>query len=133
MSAWGWHPPHLVDNADTQYLGDHHWQQCSCFRFTVSFASICLSMCQSVCVSVHLFRINLKFFKTHNYWLAQLLYVSLFPGLELKTSRMHISRCLGIFPENHGRGISVRVWNKTTSFPTYILIVVVIIMSVALR
>ena len=52
--------------------------------------SICLSMWQSVCVFVHLFRIKLKFLKTHNYWLAQLVYVTLIPGLELKTCRIHI-------------------------------------------
>ena len=79
-----------MDNTDTQYLGDQHWQQCWCFRFSFLFVSICLSMCQSVCVSVHLFRINLKFLKTHNYWLAQLLHVSLVSGLELKMCRMHI-------------------------------------------
>ena len=90
MSPLGWHPPHLVDNTDTQYLGDQHWQQCWCFRFSFFFVSICLSMCHSVCVSLHLFRINLKFLKTHNYWLAQLLYASLVSGLELKTCRMHI-------------------------------------------
>ena len=90
MSPLGSHPPHLVDNTDTQHLGDQHWQQCWCFRFSFFFVPICLSMCQSVCVSVHLFRINLKFLKTHNYWLAQLLHVSLVSGLELKMCRMHI-------------------------------------------
>ena len=34
-------------------------------------------MCQSVCVSLHLFKINLKFLKDHNYWLAQFLHISL--------------------------------------------------------
>ena len=86
----GWHHLHLVDNKDTQYLVDQHWQQCWCFRFPFFFVSICLSLCQSVCVSVHLFRINLKFLKTHNYWLGQVLYVSLASGLELKPCRMHI-------------------------------------------
>ena len=89
MSPFGWHHPHLKDNKDTQYLVDHNWQQCWCFRFSFFFESICLSMCQSVCVSVHLFRINLKFFKTHNYWLAQLLHLSLVSEIELKTCRMY--------------------------------------------
>ena len=35
--------------------------------FFFFFVSICLSMCQVVCVSVHLFTVNLKFLKTHNY------------------------------------------------------------------
>ena len=83
-------PLHLVDNTDTQYLGDQHWQQCWFFRFFFLFVSICLSMCQSVCVSVYLFTINLKFLKTHNYWLAQLVYVSQVSGLELKKGRLHI-------------------------------------------
>ena len=26
MSPLGWHLPHLVDNTDTLYLGDQHWQ-----------------------------------------------------------------------------------------------------------
>ena len=39
-------------------------------------------MSQSVCVSVHLFTINLKFLQTHNYRLAQ--HVSQVSGLELK-------------------------------------------------
>ena len=49
-----------------------------------------LCLCQSVGVSVHLFRNNLKFLKIRNCWLAQLLYVSLVSALELKTCRMHI-------------------------------------------
>ena len=90
MNLIRWHPPHLVDKTDTQYLGDQHWQQCWCFRFSFFFVSICLSMYQSVCVSVHLFRINLKFLITHNYWQAQYLSVSLVSGLELRKCRMHI-------------------------------------------
>ena len=117
INLLGWHPPHLVDNTDTQYLGDQHWQQCWCFRFSFFFVSICLSMCHSVCVSVHLFRINLKFLKTHNYWLAQLVYVSLVSGLELKRSEC-ISKCLGSLPKIHGRDISVRIWDKTVSSAT---------------
>ena len=60
-SPLGWHTPHVVDNKDTQYLGDQHWQQCWCFRIFFFFVSTCLFMCQSVCVSVHLFTSNLKF------------------------------------------------------------------------
>ena len=41
--------------------------------FFFFFVSICLSMCQSLCVSVHLFTVTLKF-----------LNVSLVPGLEFK-------------------------------------------------
>ena len=47
MSPLGGDPPHPVDNTDIQ----------------IYFASICLSISQSVCVSVHLFTINLKFLK----------------------------------------------------------------------
>ena len=90
MSPLGWHRLHLVDNTDTQYLGDQNWQECWGFRLCFFSVSICLSMCQSVCVSVHHFKINLKFLKTHSYWLAQLLHVSLVLGLELKICRMHI-------------------------------------------
>ena len=78
-------PPHLVDNTDTQYLRDQHWQQCWCFRFFFLFVSICLSMCQSLCVSVHLFTVTLKF-----------LNVSLVPGLELKSAAC-LLKCLGTF------------------------------------
>ena len=114
MTPLGWHSPRLVDNTDTEYLGDQYWQQCWCFRFCFFFVSICLSMCQSVCVSVHLFRINLKFFKTHNYWLAQLLHVSLVSEIELKTCRMHITM-LRNSSKKHGRGLSVTVWDKKNS------------------
>ena len=76
-SPLGWHTPHVVDNKDTQYLGDQHWQQCWCFRFFFFFVSICLFMRQSVCVSVHLFTSNLKF-------------LSLVSGLELKKCRLPI-------------------------------------------
>ena len=133
MSAWWWHPPHLVDNTDTQYLGDHDWQQCRCFRFTVSFASICLPMCHSVCVSVHLFRINLKFLKTHNYWIAQLLYVSLFPGLELKLPECTYQDAEEFFQKIMGEALVSGFGTKQPLSQLNILIVVVIIMSVALR
>ena len=89
MNALGWRPPPLVDNTDTQYLGDQHWHQCWLFIF-LFFLSICLSLYQSVCVSMHLFKINLKFLTTHDYWLAQLLYMSLVSGLELKTCKLRV-------------------------------------------
>ena len=60
-------------------------------------------MCQSVCVSVDLLRINLKFLNIHNYWLAQLLYVSLVSGLELKTCRMHIKMLRNSSKKSWGR------------------------------
>ena len=103
MSCLGWHPSHLVDNTDTQYLGDQHWQQCWCFRFSFFFVSICLSMCQSVCVSVHLFRINLRFSKPDNYWLAQLLNVSLVSWLELKSNIMHVKMLRNSSKKSWGR------------------------------
>ena len=87
MNPWGWYPPHLVDNTDTQYLGNQHWQQCWIFVF-LFFLSICLSMRQSVCVSVDLFTINLKFLTTHSYWLAQLFYMSLVSGPEFKICKL---------------------------------------------
>ena len=58
MSPLGRHPPHLVDNTDTQYLGDQHLQQCWFFRFFFFFLTICLSMCQSVCVAVRLYNLS---------------------------------------------------------------------------
>ena len=131
MSPLGWHAPHLVDNTDTQYLRDQHWQQCWCLRFSFFFVFISLSMCQSVCLSVDLLRINLKFLNIHNYWLAQLLYVSLVSGLELKTCRMHIKMLRNSSKKSWG-GILFRVCNKTASSATEIVIVVMIIMSVTL-
>ena len=118
MTPWGWHPPHLGDNTDTQYLEDQHWQQWWCFRFLFFFffVSICLSMCQSVSVSVHLFTFNLKFLKTHNYWLAQLLNMSLVPRLELKSAGC-LSKYLATLPKIMGR-FSARVWEKTASSAT---------------
>ena len=118
MSPLGWHHPHLVDNMDTQNLVDQHWQQCWCFRFSFFFVSICLFMCQSICVSLHLFRINLKFLKAQNYWLAQLLHVSLVSGLELKTCTMHVKMLRNSSKKNDGGGIIVKVWDKTASLAT---------------
>ena len=54
------------------------------------FVSIGLSICQSACVSVDLFTNTLTFLKTHNYWLAQIVRVSLASGLEFKMCRLHI-------------------------------------------
>ena len=51
MSPLGWHPPHLVNHTDTQYLGDQHWQQTVLvFLDFYFFVFISLPMCQSVCV-----------------------------------------------------------------------------------
>ena len=70
MSLLGWHHLHPVDNTVTQYLVDQPWNRVGVLDFLSFFLSICLSMWQSVCVFLHLFRINLKFLKTHNCWLA---------------------------------------------------------------
>ena len=56
MSPLGWHPPHLVDNKDTQYLGDQHCYQCWFFRFffffcILLFVHVSVSLC--VCVSFY--------------------------------------------------------------------------------
>ena len=120
MSPLGWHPPCLVDNTDTQYPGDHHWHQCWFFRFFSFFVSVCLYMFQLVCVFVCIFTINLKFLKTHNYWLVQLVYVSLDSGLELKKWKLCI-KTFRKFPKKswgEGRGICVRLWVKTASSAT---------------
>ena len=113
MSPLGWHHPGLEDHTDTEYLGDQYWQQCWCFTFCFFFVSIYLSMFQSVCVFLHLFRINLKFFKTRNYWLGQTLYVSLVLRLEWKTCRIHLTM-LRNSSKKHGRGLIVTVWTKKT-------------------
>ena len=47
-------------------------------------------MCQSVCVSVNLFTINLKFLTTHNYWLTQIFYMTLVSGLEFKKGKLRV-------------------------------------------
>ena len=52
MSPLGWHPPHPVDNTDTLYPGDQHWQQTVLvFLDFYFFMFISLPTCQSVCVS----------------------------------------------------------------------------------
>ena len=48
MNLLGWHPPHLMDNTDTLYLGDQYW----CF-----FMFISLPIYPSVCKSVDLFEV----------------------------------------------------------------------------
>ena len=70
MSPLGWHPPHLVDNTDTLPLGDQHRQQAVFFFFLdfYFFVFISLPMCQSVCGSVDLFAIHLKFLKACCCW-----------------------------------------------------------------
>ena len=68
--------------------------------------SISLSLCQSLCVSVDLFTVTLKF-----------LNVSLVPGLEFKKCRVLI-KMLRNSSKNHGRGINGRVWQKTASSAT---------------
>ena len=65
MRPLGWHLPHLVNNKDTLCLGDQHWQQAVLvFLDFYFFVFLSLSMCQSVCASVGLFAIDLKFLKT---------------------------------------------------------------------
>ena len=50
MRPLGYHPPHLVDNADTLYLGNQHWQQTVFFLYSfISFVFI--SLPQSVCLN----------------------------------------------------------------------------------
>ena len=57
MSPLGWHPPNVVNNTDTLYLGDQHWQQAMLvfFRFLLfcvhqfAYASVSLCICGFVC------------------------------------------------------------------------------------
>ena len=91
-------PPHLLDDTDTLYLGDQHWQLCWFFLFFF-LVSTCLSLCQSVCVSVRLKQI----------------YVNLSWGLELKKSTNYVSKHLEILPKNRGGSNSIRLWVKTVS------------------
>ena len=71
------------------------------FRFFFLFSVHRFVHAQSVCVSVHLFTVTLKFLKTHKYWLAQLLHVSLVPGLEFEKCRLLI-KMLRNFSKNRG-------------------------------
>ena len=66
MNPSGWHPPHLVDNTDTLYLGDQHWQQ-QCWFFRFLLFGVHLFVYMLVSVSVRLCTIYLKFLKTHYY------------------------------------------------------------------
>ena len=101
MSSLGWYSPYLVNNTDTQYLGAQHWQQCWFFRIFFFFflcPSVCLCVNQSVWLYV--FTIHLKFLKTHNYWLAQLVYVS----FEFKAKvKMHIKMLRNFPKKSEGR------------------------------
>ena len=66
MSPLGWHPLDLANNTDTLYLGDQYWQQTVLvFLDFYFFVFISLPMCQSVCVSMGLFAIHLKFLETY--------------------------------------------------------------------
>ena len=85
MSLLGWHPPHLMYNTDTQYLGDQHWQQCWFFRFFFYFVSICLtvSLCLYICLQSQVF-------ENSQLLTSSFIYVSLVSGLELKTWRLRM-------------------------------------------
>ena len=52
MSPLGWHPPHLVDNTDTLYLGDQHWQSTVLVFFRFLFFCIHLFAYVSVTLCV---------------------------------------------------------------------------------
>ena len=98
MNPLGWHPPHLVDNTDIQYLGDQHWQQCWQFRFSFFFVSICfsVSLCLYICLQSHVF-------ENSQLLTSSFISMSLVWGLELKNmSTPCVSECLGILPKNQG-------------------------------
>ena len=93
----GRHPPHLVGNTELSFWGTSIDNSVGVLDFFFFFVSICLSMCQLLCVSVHLFTFTLKF-----------LNVSLVPGLGFKKCRLLIKAIRNSF-KNHGGGISDRV------------------------
>ena len=55
MRPLGWHPPHLVDNADTLYLENQNWQQAVLFFFIyfcvhqLPYVSVTMCFCGSLC------------------------------------------------------------------------------------
>ena len=63
------------------------------------FVSVCLSMFQLVCVFI-----NLKFLKSHNYWLVQLVYVSLNSRVELKKCKLYIKMFINFSEKPMGLG-----------------------------
>ena len=90
--------------------------------FQIFFTFLCPSVClsRSLCVSVRLFTINLKFLKTnYNYRLAQLVSVSLVSGLKLKKYKLRIKML-------RNSGISARVLVKKASLATINLQVVLL-------
>ena len=96
-----WHPPHLVHNTNTQYLGNQHWHQCWFFRFFFYFVSICLSV--SLCLYICL---QSQVFENSQLLTSSFIYVSLVSGLELKTWRLrNLSECVGILPKNQGEAL----------------------------
>ena len=74
-------------------------------------------MCHSVCVSLHLFTVTLKFLKTHSYGVAQVLNVNLVTGLEFKMRRLLIEMLRNPSKNREG-GVSSRVWEKIVSSAT---------------
>ena len=78
MNPSGWHPAHLVDNTDTLYLGDQHWQQ-QCWFFRVLLFRVHLFVSMSVFASVRLCTIYLKFLKTY--------YHKTFTDLQIKNNK----------------------------------------------
>ena len=54
MAPLGWHPPYLVGNAGTLYLGDQHWQQRVLVFFRFLIFCVYLFFYVPVCVSVRL-------------------------------------------------------------------------------
>ena len=98
MSAWGWYPPHLVDNTDTQYLRDQHWQQCSVFRFFFYFLSICLSVSLSVYICLQSQVFENSQLLTSSFIICE----PCFRARIKNVTSAYVSECLGILPKNQG-------------------------------
>ena len=89
MSPFGWHPPHLVDNTDTLYLGDQiDNRQCWFFKIFLCFCANSLPSCQSVFFVF--VQSVLKYFKTLYNLNNSALYGNFSLGLELKKVQISI-------------------------------------------
>ena len=92
MRPLGRHPPHLVDNADTLYLGNQHWQQAVLFFiyfyfFCVhqfAYVSVTLWVCGSLCNPSQVFKNSLL-------WGCPL-------DNDPKLAKIAVSKHLGILP-----------------------------------
>ena len=123
MNPLRWHPPHLVNNTDTLYLEDQHWQQTVFISLPICQKSVYLWICLqfiSIFLKLVILRfpvtfqsktdknavINIKWVRLSklkvkiNYWIGRHVNVIFCLGQELKTVQTAVSEHFEIRSKN---------------------------------